>query len=110
LKSLVLAMCGYLATPHFKLESWCQPCWRSPWDLRPSVLPHLAYAISLNEDLNFKNSLISDHKLWEHPWSHGMGMSYSSEAIHGYKLLLLSHLHQVLDLCKFHWVRLLVDP
>jgi hypothetical protein len=39
-----------------------------------------------------------------------MGMSYSSVAIHGYKLLLLSHLHQVLDPCKFHWVRLLVDP
>jgi hypothetical protein len=74
------------------------------------VLPHLAYAISLNEDLNFQNSLISDHKLWEHPRSHGMGMSYSSVAIHGYKLLLLSHLHQVLDPCKFHWVRLLVDP
>jgi hypothetical protein len=46
----------------------------------------------------------------EHPGSHDHGMSYSSELVHGKKLLLLSRPHHVTLPCKCHCVRLLVDP
>jgi hypothetical protein len=90
--------------PHLWLESWCQRLvylWPMPFpeDLTDITFPNLI-DLTLPRITNYE----------EHPWCHDRGMSYSSELVHGKKLLLSSRLHQVTLPCKCHCIRLLDDP